>query len=135
MAVEQEKIFNKNSIKGIRQHLRNNTTYSESRLWTKLRGRQLCGLKFRRQHGIDRYIVDFYCPELRVAIEIDGDSHYDEHGFVVEKQRENLIESLGITLLRFTNIEVNQNINGVLDKIVESGINHPQPLLEKEGGN
>jgi very-short-patch-repair endonuclease len=57
------------------QRLRENATFPEQLLWSKLRGKQLAGLRFRRQHPIEPYIVDFYCPTARLAIKLDGDSH------------------------------------------------------------
>jgi very-short-patch-repair endonuclease len=66
----------------------------EIRLWSRLRSRQLQGLKFRRQHGIGAYIVDFYCPEQSLVIEIDGDSHADTAQIVKDKQREKYLKSL-----------------------------------------
>ena len=70
------KFFNQLKQKPIRQTLRNRMTQAEKILWYYLRGRSLKGYKFRRQYGIGQYIVDFYCPAIRLVIEIDGDSHY-----------------------------------------------------------
>jgi len=67
-------IFNKTEYKPRRQALRSNMTEPEKKLWQILRGEQM-GVKFRRQHGIGHYIADFYCPELKLVIEVDGDSH------------------------------------------------------------
>jgi len=71
-------VINKKTQKELRQKLRNEATKSERILWNKLKGRQLYNLKFRRQQGIGKYVVDFYCPKLKLVIEIDGLSHYDE---------------------------------------------------------
>lgn len=67
---------NKTSEKNKRRQLRNNATEAEKRLWQHLKGRQLDGFKFRRQHSIDSYVVDFYCPQVKLAVEIDGESHF-----------------------------------------------------------
>ena len=69
------RILNKSSQTPIRKFLRNHSTVPEKLLWEKLKGKQLLGFKFRRQHGIGNYIVDFYCPKLKLGIEIDGVSH------------------------------------------------------------
>ena len=69
------KILNRKEQKTLRQSLRNTATTSEKLLWSKLRARKLGGFKFRRQCGIAKYVVDFYCPELNLAIEVDGDVH------------------------------------------------------------
>jgi very-short-patch-repair endonuclease len=75
------------------------------------------GFKFRRQYSVNQYVIDFYCPELKLAIEIDGDSH---HGYFSEKydnERQKYIESFGIHFMRFTNEDVCNNIDGVLQMI------------------
>ncbi len=89
-------------------------TKAEIVLWSKLKGKQLNGLKFRRQHGINNYVVDFYCPELKLAIEIDGDVHAYDSRIVYDKQRQKEIEALGIKVLRHTNTDVLNNIECAL---------------------
>ncbi len=106
-------------------------TKAEVFLWSKLKGKQLNSLKFRRQYGIDNYVVDFYCPELKLAIEIDGDVHGYNSRTVYDKQRQKDIESLGIKVLRYTNNDVIKNINGVLHDIITT-IPQSPPL---EGGS
>ncbi len=69
-------IFNREAERGIRQSLRNTLPAAELMLWSKLKNRQICGRKFRRQFSVGPYVVDFYCPTLKLAIEIDGDSHF-----------------------------------------------------------
>ncbi len=88
-------------------------------LWLKLKDKGLRGYKFRRQYSIDRFVVDFYCPKLKLAIEIDGDSHFVEGADMADKERQTIIESFGVTFLRFTNKEIHENISGVLEKIIE----------------
>ncbi len=92
---------------------------AEVLLWLKLKGKGLEGYKFRRQYSVDKYAIDFYCPMLKLAIEIDGDSHFVEDADVRDKQRQTIIESYGISFLRFTNREIYENIDGVLSKIAE----------------
>ncbi len=96
--------------------LRKESTEAEDRLWQKVRGQRL-GVKFRRQHPIDKYIVDFYCFEKKLIIEVDGGIHLDPEVKRNDEQRQTLIESLGYRFLRFTNNEVMNNIVEVLDKI------------------
>lgn len=72
-------IFNQTKSKKIRKILRNETTSSENVLWQKLRKRQVGGLRFRRQVSIDNSIVDFYCPEINLVIEVDGNTHFISH--------------------------------------------------------
>lgn len=111
------KIFNPKHTKAKRKHLRNNMTKAEVILWSILKGRNLLDYKFRRQHGIGNYIVDFYCPELKVAIEVDGESHYTFDGVSHDQKRSNYLNDLGIQILRFTNPQIKQNVDGVIDKI------------------
>jgi very-short-patch-repair endonuclease len=95
-------------------------TQAEILLWSKLRRRQLNGLKFRRQYGIDSYTVDFYCPELKLAIEVDGNVHGYDSRTVYDKQRQRYIEALGIKVLRYTNNDIVNNIDGVLHDILRT---------------
>ena len=118
-------IFNKKEHIKKRQYLRNNMTKAEIVLWSKLKGKQLNGLKFRRQHGINNYVVDFYCPELKLAIKIDGDVHAYNSRISYDKQRQKEIEALGIKVLRYTNNDVIQNIKGVLYDIVQTTPHSP----------
>lgn len=89
-------------------------------LWLQLKGRQLNGYKFRRQYSIDKFVVDFYCPELKLAVEVDGDSHYVDGAKERDEGRQKIIENAGIRFLRFTNKDVYDNLNGVLYRIREA---------------
>jgi very-short-patch-repair endonuclease len=97
------KIFNVSEHKARRRALRNEMTEAESKLWSRIRGRQVLGYKFRRQYGIGSYIVDFFCTELKLALEVDGDSHFYPAAQDHDARRAAFIESLGIRILRFTN--------------------------------
>lgn len=120
--------YNNNSLKIIRQKLRKNMPTPEILLWNKLRGKQLNGLKFRRQYSIGNYIIDFYCPERRLAIEIDGDSHYSAQAEIKDKKRDYFVEEHGITTLRFTNKEIINNLEGVLINILDNTTPDPSYL-------
>ena len=113
-------IFNKSDIRQTRRALRKNTPAPELMIWQKLRNRQLCDSKFRRQYSIEKFIVDFYCPERKLVIEIDGDSHYYKKSNRYDQHRQNIIESFGIKFLRFTNKEITENIEGVIEAIVKN---------------
>ena len=102
--------------KPLRQTLRKNSTSPEQKLWRKIRNKQL-GVKFRRQHGIGRYIADFYCAELNLVIEIDGDSHFEQNAEEYDSERNNFMNGLGIRVLRFTNRDIFENLEGVLLEI------------------
>ncbi len=101
-------------LKPYARKLRRQSTFPERLLWSRLRRKQL-GVTFLRQRSIRRYIVDFYCPDHLLAIEVDGRSH----DFTGEKDaiRQRLIESLGVTFLRFENDEVLSNLDGVVEQI------------------
>ncbi len=87
-------------------------------LWSKLKGRGLKKLKFRRQYGVGRYVIDFYCPELKLAIEVDGDSHFSDKAKEYDLKRQKYIENFGIKFIRFTNEDIYQNLEGVLEEVV-----------------
>lgn len=118
-----QQIFNLPRYKQRRQHLRNNATVPERTLWQLLRGKQL-GVKFRRQHGIGHYIVDFYCPERRLVIELDGESHSSDTAQDYDRQRDNYLNSLGLRVIRFTNEQLAENPEGVY-AIIHQAVIHP----------
>ncbi len=112
-------ILNQECQDAFRKHLRNNATEPERVLWMHLQGKQL-GFKFRRQHGVDKYILDFYCPKLSLAVELDGDSHFDSaESIEKDKERDKFLRRLGIRVLRFTNLEAKENIEGVVSRIMD----------------
>ncbi|MGP0628978.1 endonuclease domain-containing protein [Nitrospina sp. 32_T5] len=113
------KRLNNNLFSSLRQKLRRDSPPAERLLWSRLRRKQLNGYKFRRQYGIEKYVVDFYCPEARLAVEIDGPTHFNDAAEQQDPVRQQRIEKLGITVFRFTNDEVYQNMEGVLTKILE----------------
>jgi very-short-patch-repair endonuclease len=99
------------------RELRHRTTEAEQKLWASLRNRQLQGKKFRRQHAIANYVVDFYCNEAKLAIELDGNFHTETEAKEYDKLRTILLNELGITVLRFWNEEVIKSPDKVLQKI------------------
>ena len=113
------RLFNKTSEKEKRRTLRRNMPPAETILWSQLRGKRLEGCKFRRQYSIGPYIVDFYSPQLRLAIEIDGESHFVDGALQRDQVRQAFIESAGVTVLRFTNQDIYDRLEGVIDKIRE----------------
>jgi very-short-patch-repair endonuclease len=109
---------NKGDLKSQRRFLRNNATSHEIKLWNKLRNSQL-GYKFRRQHSIGYYIVDFCCPRQKVIIEIDGNSHNNTESQGYDHVRTLYLQKLGFRELRFKNEEIDRNINDVIERIVK----------------
>ncbi len=97
--------------------LRKNMTDAEQLLWQCLRGKQLDGFKFRKQHPLDRFVLDFYCVSCKIAIELDGGQHNIEEGIKRDAERTAYLEKCGIRVLRFWNHEVFKNLDGVLKRI------------------
>lgn len=102
----------------IKRRLRSNSTRAEELLWAKLRHKQFFTVKFRRQHGIGPYIVDFFCPEKRLVVEVDGDTHATEAQQTKDHTREEYLRSLGLQVVRYTNDEVLNNLDGVLEDLI-----------------
>jgi len=98
------------------QELRENETFAEKLLWKKLSDNQL-GVKFRRQHPIKWFIADFYCHKAKLIIEVDGGIHYEKQQKEYDEGRDLELKALGIEVLRFDNIEIQQNLTDVIEKI------------------
>jgi len=103
--------------KEFRQKLRRENTPSEKRLWNYLKERQIEGYKFRQQHGYGPYVMDFYCPALRLCIELDGEVHNIDDVKEKDSDRTQFLNQNRITVLRFKNDEVEENIREVLNSI------------------
>jgi very-short-patch-repair endonuclease len=112
--------------------MRRQPTDAEDALWLRLRGRQLADAKFRRQQVLGPYVVDFYCLEHRLAIELDGGQHA-EATKEYDDQRSRFLTSLGVRVLRFWNHDVLARMEAVLEEIVRALPPHPDPLPEGEG--
>jgi very-short-patch-repair endonuclease len=135
-------LANPKSQKEFRKSLRNNLTPSEAKLWWYLKGSQVGGLKFRRQHGIGQYVLDFYCPSLRLCIELDGKVHDSEQAYDHDQERTTFLEENGITVMRFRNDVVHTDVQAIINAILKfakekrSSLDDKPPLtppLEKEG--
>jgi very-short-patch-repair endonuclease len=100
------------NLKELASQLRKNMTLSEVLLWNELKQKKILGYDFDRQKPIDKFIVDFYCKKLNLAIEIDGDTHFFRYDYDEERQR--VLEKLGVHFLRFEDIEVKKNMSNVL---------------------
>jgi len=101
--------YNKN-LKQFSRNLRNNSTLSEVLLWKQLRAGSIRGYKFNRQKPLDNYVVDFYCKKLSLVIEVDGEYHFEGEMRIRDKERQRVLESMGLKFLRFENIDVKMNI-------------------------
>ena len=111
--------FNRSDERQKRRTLRNDPSEAERKLWWHLRGKQI-GAKFRRQYSVDSYVIDFYAPSCKLAVEIDGDSHFTPQGLRHDRERTAHLARFGIQVIRFTNLEVFENIEAVLEAIAQA---------------
>ena len=111
-------LFNKTSELDKRRSLRNSAPSAERIVSSRLRKNQVLGFKFRRQYSVGPYVIDFYCPALSLAVEIDGDIHFQQDSD--DKNRQDYVEMFGIRFLRFTNDEVYKNLDGVIEVISQA---------------
>ena len=109
-------------LKEIARKLRNTMTVAEIMLWQRLKGKQVRGYDFHRQKPIDHYVVDFFCPRLKLVLEIDGISH--EGKLEQDEKRQKDLEEYGLEFLRFDDLEVKRNLDGVVAAIEEWIIDH-----------
>ena len=109
-------MYNDKILEARRRDLRVKQTEAEKILWQKLRNWQVEGFKFFRQYSIGKYIVDFYCSELRLVIELDGSQHYEENALEYDEIREEFMKSLDIKTIRFNNLDVFKNLDEVMER-------------------
>ena len=110
-------LYNDETKKSQRKTLRNNMPETEKILWNKIRRKQLLGIKFRRQCSVGAYIIDFFSFEKKLAIEIDGDSHFIVKAQTYDKKRTEFLKKNNIQVIRFTNVEIVNNLDGCLEKL------------------
>jgi len=111
------RLNNKSELTHLRKKLRNNMTVAEIVLWKYLKRSQLDDRKFRRQHSFGDFIMDFYCPSEKLAVELDGAIHFTPEGIINDEIRTTFLNYHGITVIRFENDAVLKNIQSVLDEI------------------
>ncbi|MFM7053889.1 MAG: endonuclease domain-containing protein [Bacteroidota bacterium] len=104
-------------LKTFRKDLRNNQTPAEVKLWSLLKGKQLEGKKFRRQFSVANYILDFYCPSEQLAIELDGQGHFEAKQAEYDLKRDLFLKRIGIKVLRFENKWVWDNPDGLIEEV------------------
>lgn len=122
--------------------LRKYATKPEEKIWYEILRKKMTGYRFLRQKPISSFIVDFYCSKLLLAIEIDGDTHYEQKAIVYDRKRTEILNKFGIKVIRYTNFEVMDNIEGIefnLRREIEKregelGIENP-PVPPLQGGN
>ena len=99
--------------------MRKRPTRAEMMLWQRLRGKRMRGFRFRRQQPIDRFIVDFYCRQARLVVEVDGSSHRAQEAAEYDEQRTRFLNDLGLSVLRFSNEQVLYETDAVMNSIAE----------------
>lgn len=123
------KLYNTTDTKKFRRELRKNQTPQERAVWNIVRNRKILSLKFFRQYAVGKYILDFYCPLVKLCLEIDG----GQHNYANDFKRTEYLKSLGVQILRFWNNDVDQNIEGIYQNIYTTAeqliINSPRPSL------
>ena len=107
------------------RELRQEETEAEKKLWEALRGKRLNGLKFRRQHPYERTILDFFCVEHQLVVELDGSVHDEPDQFASDEERTNFLNERGLKVVRFKNDEIMKNLPSVLRRIIETTKPHP----------
>lgn len=110
------KIHYNPKLKPLARKLRNESTLSEILLWKEIQNRKMLGYRFTRQKPIGNYIVDFYCSELKLVLEIDGDTHTEET-YEKDMKRQEWLESIGLAVIRFCDLEVKKDMNNVIMSI------------------
>lgn len=121
-------IYNNAILKERRRELRGNPTQAEAVLWGHIRNRQIEQCRFRRQYSVGPYILDFYCPRIRLAIEIDGDQHAENDAIVYDRERDEYLNDLDIKTVRYWNHDIMKDINHVIENI-RNHINLTSPLM------
>ena len=115
-----KRIHNQKYLEPYRKKLRKSLTPAEAFLWKQLQNRKFEGRKFRRQHSVENYILDFYCPEERLAIELDGQGHYNEIAQEKDRIRTERLNKLGIRVIRFENKMIFEFLPQVLQEIKDN---------------
>ncbi len=109
----------KKNLRGFARKMRREPTPAEASLWVLIRNRRLTGFKFRRQHPFGRYILDCYCPNARLVVELDGDSHATPEAEQYDEERQRYLVARGILVLRFWNTELAENPEGIIERIAD----------------
>ena len=120
-------MFNDKKLKSKRKILRLTQTEFETKIWNIVRGKKINGLKFFRQYSIGKYILDFYCPAERLAIEIDGGQHNEARQHAHDENRSKFLKTKNIRILRFWNNDISDNLEGAYEKILQTINNSPIP--------
>jgi len=111
------------------RQLRNKMTPEEELLWNKLKGKQICNVRFRRQHPVNIFIADFYCHTAKLVIELDGKIHLNNKEY--DEERTQIMEELGLEVIRFNNSEINTKIEKIIERITEKVKSRQEQFIKK----
>jgi very-short-patch-repair endonuclease len=129
-----KRVHNRNILKERRRQLRSSLTPAEAKLWSLLKDSQLENKKFRRQHSVGPYVLDFYCPSEKLCIEMDGAGHFTDGGYEYDTERTEYLRNLNIKVIRFENKDIFDNTEGVLEENKKVlSCKPPLPLLNQGG--
>ena len=109
--------YNRTKEKWRRKDLRKKSAKAEKSLWEYLRNRKLAGFKFKRQYSVDAFIIDFYCPKVKLGVELDGEVHFTDEAKEYDENRTGFLSDFGIEIIRFKNDEVFNSVEMVLNRI------------------
>ena len=122
--------YNRTKEKWRRKDLRRKSTKAEKILWEYLRNRNLAGFKFKRQYSVDSFIIDFYCPKVKLGIEVDGEVHFTEEAKNYDENRSGFLSDFGIDIIRFRNDDIYNNLKVVLNTN-EDKLKKSEKLIQK----
>lgn len=122
-------MLNPKKTKKKRQHLRRNMTKWEIRLWNDLKQKKMLGFKVRRQYGVNNYVIDFYCPELKLGIEVDGDVHFEYGRRNHDQKKDKLLEGLGIKVIRLSTIDLEEDYESIVMHLEDIFRNRAEKLF------
>jgi very-short-patch-repair endonuclease len=109
--------YNRKQVEVFRKNLRNNSTSAEAVFWLMIKNKKLDGRRFRRQFSVGNYILDFFCPQEKLAVELDGEVHFTMEGLEYDNKRDAFLKSQGITVMRFENYLVFENPEMIMSEI------------------
>ena len=112
-----EKLNNLPDMKPFRRKLRRQMTAAEVALWVMIKNKQINGERFLRQYSVSHYVLDFYCPKYKLAVELDGAGHFTDEGREYDEKRTEYLNTVGIRVIRFENLEVFNYPGQVLEEI------------------
>lgn len=123
-------MLNPKKTKKKRRYLRNNMTKWETRLWNDLKQKKMLGYKVRRQYGVNNYVIDFYCPKLKLGIEIDGEIHFQYRRSIQDQEKDRILKSLGIRVIRISTQDVVEDYESIVLHLEDQFKNRAKEIID-----